>query len=130
MAGLFTKLDAQVFRNNHRNKKRERTHKTLENNDFLLTQIDEFREKAKQLQELLLSKESKVKELQTIVAEREDKAEELQHILEERQEKADGITAEVSKQINRMIEQVSEKMEELQASMSKELEDGRKLNDE
>ena len=71
MAGLFTKLDAQVFRNNHRNKKRERTHKTLENNDFLLTQIDEFREKAKQLQELLLSKESKVKELQTIVAERE-----------------------------------------------------------
>ena len=69
----------------------------------------------------LLSKESKVKELQTIVAEREDKAEELQHILDERQEKADGITAEVSKQINRMIEQVSEKMEELQASMSKEL---------
>ena len=129
MAGMFTTRDAQLFRNNHRKNKRERTQGTMENNDYLLTQIDEFREKAKQLQALLLSKETKVKELQTIVAEREDKAEELQQILEERQEKADGITAEVNKQINRMIEQVSQKMDEVQTAMSEELEAGRRLND-
>ena len=42
---------------------------------------DRFREKAKQLQNLLTSKESKVQELQNLVNEREDKAQELEQIL-------------------------------------------------
>ena len=41
----------------------ERTHTKVEKEDFLLSQIDEFREKAKQLQDLLASKESKAQEL-------------------------------------------------------------------
>ena len=61
----------------------------MDKDDFLLAQIDEFREKAKQLQEMLITKESKAKELQTIVQEREVKADELQQILDERQEKVD-----------------------------------------
>ena len=60
----------------------------MEKEDFLLSQIDEFREKAKQLQNLLTSKESKVQELQNLVNEREDKAQELEQILSERQEEA------------------------------------------
>ena len=71
---------------------RERKHEKLDKDDFLLSQIDEFREKAKQLQEMLSSKELKANELQSIVEEREEKAEELQQILDERQEKVDGIT--------------------------------------
>ena len=47
--------------------KRERTNREVDREDLLLSQIDEFREKAQQLQSLLLSKESKVAELQNIV---------------------------------------------------------------
>ena len=76
----------------------------MDKDDFLLTQIDEFREKAKRLQEMLNTKESK--------------AEELQQILDERQEKADGITAQVAKQIDVLIESVHEKMAEIEQSMN------------
>ena len=44
----------------------------MDKEDFLLKQIDEFREKAKQLQALLVTKEDKVQELQNIVDEREE----------------------------------------------------------
>jgi chromosome segregation ATPase len=85
--------------------------------DFLLSQIDEFRIKAKQLQELLRLKEDKAKELQQIVNERTDKAEELQQIVNERQVKADGITAEVAKQINGMADKVDARLENVDAHL-------------
>lgn len=113
-----------------RSRKRERISTDVEKEDYLLTQIDEFREKAQQLQELLLSKESKVNELQTIVDEREIKAKELEHILNERQRKADGITAEVALQIDNLIEKVSAKMEEIGTSIGADLENGQKLSEE
>ena len=128
MAGLFTWLKARRIRTVSPRKKLERIRRKLENQDFLLSQIDEFREKAMQLQELLVSRESKAKELQTIVEEREVKAEELQQILDERQEKADGITAEVSKKINVLIEKVAQKMDEVEASMKAELANGNELS--
>ncbi len=108
--------------------KRERIQTEVGKEDYLLTQIDEFREKAQQLQELLLSKETKVMELQHIVDEREGKARELENILNERQRKADGITAEVSKQIDTLIEKVSAKMDEIGVAIGDELKDGQKLN--
>lgn len=55
--------------------------------DFLLRQIDEFRERAKQLQSLLDSRETEAQELQTLVDERQEKADALGQILEERQKK-------------------------------------------
>ena len=67
---------------------------------------------------MLNTKESKAEELSTIVEEREAKAEELQQILDERQEKADGITAQVAKQIDVLIESVHEKMAEIEQSMN------------
>lgn len=113
-----------------RTTKPERTKTEVEKEDYLLSQIDEFREKAQQLQELLLSKESKVNELQIIVDEREIKARELEKILDERQTKADGITAEVAKQIDNLIEKVSAKMEEIGTSIGSDLENGQKLSEE
>ena len=74
----------------------------MDKDDFLLTQIDEFREKAKRLQEMLNTKESKAEELSTIVEERV----------------ADGITAQVAKQIDVLIESVHEKMAEIEQSMN------------
>lgn len=103
--------------------------KAIEKEDYLLSQIDEFRAKAQQLQKLLLTKESKVQELQEIVDEREVKAKELEHLLGERQRKADGITEEVTKQIDSLIEKVSEKMEAIGVSLGKELQDGQKINE-
>ena len=110
--------------------KRERTNKKVGKEDYLLTQIDEFREKAQQLQDLLLTKESKVMELQTIVDEREGKAKELENILNERQRKADGITAEVSKQIDVLIEKVTAKMDEIGVSIGKDVAEGQKISAE
>lgn len=110
--------------------KRERTNKEVGKEDYLLTQIDEFREKAQQLQDLLLSKESKVMELQTIVDEREGKARELEDILNERQRKADGITAEVAKQIDDLIEKVTAKMDEIGVSIGKDVKEGQKISAE
>lgn len=98
--------------------------------DTLLVQIDEFRAKAMQLQNLLLSKETKVKELQVIVDEREDKAEELRRILEERQEKADGITATVGRQIDSLIEKVSAKLDEVEITVNNSISKGQKADDE
>lgn len=111
-----------------RTMKRERTNKDVEREDYLLTQIDEFREKAQQLQNLLLTKESKVMELQHIVDEREVKAKELEAILNERQRKADGMTAEVAKQIDALIEKVTEKMDEIGVSIGNEVADGQKIS--
>ena len=103
--------------------------KTIEKEDYLLTQIDEFRAKAQQLQSLLITKESKVQELQEIVDEREIKAKELEYILDERQRKADGITEEVTKQIDSLITKVTEKMEAIGASLGNQLQDGQKINE-
>ena len=94
----------------------ERKVNVVSREDFLLSQIDEFRERAKQLQSLLDS--------------RETEAQELQKILEERQKKADGFTAEVEKQIDRLIGKVSAKMEEIEVSMKEDVADGKRLNEE
>mgnify|MGYP003472088579 FL=1 len=69
-------------------------------------------------------------ELQNIVDEREVKAKELENILNERQRKADGITEEVSKQIDSLIEKVSAKMEEIGTTIGSDLKDGQKLSEE
>lgn len=103
--------------------------KSIEKEDYLLAQIDEFRAKAQQLQSLLLTKESKVQELQEIVDEREVKAKELEYLLNDRQRKADGITEEVTKQIDSLINKVSEKMEAIGASLGNQLQDGQKINE-
>lgn len=120
---------------------RERIQKEVEKEDFLLSQIDEFREKAKQLQVLLATKESKVQELQSIVNEREDKAQELQNILTERQEEADKIVTVFTRRVDQLADQVTSKMTEIEQSISgqvaevkraseAQLEANRKLNEE
>lgn len=122
-------------------RERERTHTKVQKEDFLLSQIDEFREKAKQLQELLASKESKAQELQSLVSEREDKAEQLAQILTERQEEADLIMKDFNKKVDELSDKVTNKMTDIEASISNQvlevknvsmaqLEENRKLSEE
>lgn len=93
----------------------------MEKDDFLLSQIDEFREKAKQLQSLLATKENKVQKLQEIVEEREGKAKELSNMLDERKDAADRVVAGVRNQIDSMIGQVDSKMKELNETFAERL---------
>ena len=113
----------------------------LEKEDLLLNQIDEFREKAKQLQDLLLSKESKAQELQTLVNEREDKAQELEQLLKARKEEANQIMRIFNLKVDELTAQVTGKMTEMEASISNQvlqaknasvaqLEANRKLNED
>ncbi len=101
--------------------KRERITENVENEDFLISQIDEFREKARQLQGLLASKENKVQQLQEIVAEREGKAKELSDMIEERQDAADRVVAGVGAQIDGMVEKVDAKLHELNETFAERL---------
>ena len=98
--------------------------------DFLLSQIDEFRERAKQLQSLLDTKETQAQELQSLVDERQEKADDLDQILQERQEKADSLTSEVEKQIDNIIAKVAAKMDEIEATMKDDVADGKRFNEE
>ena len=155
MSGLLLELRRQIARNRRKAAYEEHTHVSeqeksqplqmdrqvqpevqernvdiVSREDFLLNQIDEFRERAKQLQSLLNSRETEAQELQTLVDERQEKADELGQILEERQKKADGFTAEVERQIDNLIGKVTAKMEEIEASMKEDVADGRRINEE
>lgn len=93
----------------------------VEKDDFLLSQIDEFREKAKQLQSLLATKENKVQQLQEIVEEREGKAKELSDMLDVKKDAADRVVAGVRSQIDGMVGQVDAKMKELNETFAERL---------
>ena len=108
----------------------ERNVGVVSKEDFLLSQIDEFRERAKQLQSLLDTKETQAQELQSLVDERQEKADALDQILQERQEKADSLTSEVEKQIDTIIAKVAAKMDEIEATMKDDVADGKRFNEE
>ena len=107
----------------------ERTQKDVENEDLLINQIDEFREKAKQLQVLLEAKESKAAELQSLVDERAGKAQELEHILTERQEEADKIVTEFGRKVDALADKVTTKMAEIEAGLSGQAIANKKLSE-
>ena len=103
MSGMSQKLKGYI---DSRKIQRERITDNVEREDLLLSQIDEFREKAKQLQNLSSSKEDKVQELQEIVEEKEGQAKELSDIIEERQDAAERVVSGVGEQIDGMVNKV------------------------
>ena len=125
MAGLLDRMFGRVSYQEHKKNapqikegKREtgepeRTSAQVDKEDFLLKQIDEFREKAKQLQLLLLTKENKVAQLQHIVNEREVEARQLENVLNERKEAAEVLLSGVESQLNVMISVVEDMLNHL-----------------
>ena len=118
MSGMSQKLKGYIDR---RKIQRERITDNVEREDFLLSQIDEFREKAKQLQNLISSKEDKVQELQEIVEEKEGQAKELSDIIEERQDAAERVVSGVGEQIDCMVNKVDAKLKELNETFAERL---------
>lgn len=118
MSGMSQKLKGYIDR---RKIQRERITDNVEREDFLLSQIDEFREKAKQLQNLISSKEDKVQELQEIVEEKEGQAKELSDIIEERQDAAERVVSGVGEQIDGMVNKVDAKLKELNETFAEHL---------
>ncbi len=84
----------------------------MERDDYLLRQIDEFREKAKQLQELMVMKETKARELQRVVDEQENKAYELKSFVAEKQQEADDLNAGITRNVNTIMDHVDEKLDQ------------------
>jgi len=103
--------------------------KAIAENSFLLAQIDEFREKAKQLQELMFAREKKAKELQNIVDEKDAKAKELEDELVEKQRIASGITETIEAKIDNLIEKIQEKLSEVETKLDKRAADDTKIED-
>ena len=78
----------------------ERKVNVVSREDFLLSQIDEFRERAKQLQSLLDSRETEAQELQTLVDERQEKAKELKDSLAQIEEQLTTAKTEISEKVH------------------------------
>ncbi len=93
----------------------------MQKEDFFLKQIDEFKEKAKYLHNLMMTKESKVEELEGQLEEKEEKAKNLQEILDGKQEEADKLTQNVRVQIDALISRVDAQMRTIDESISGEI---------
>ena len=93
----------------------------MEKEDILLQQIDEFREKAKQLQQLMQSRETKAKELQGVVDEKQAKASELDSLIHVRRGEADKIMDNVTERIDAMSAGVRNEMSGLSDTVSREV---------
>ena len=98
--------------------RQERIRRDVMKEDFLLKQIDEFKEKAQQLQKILDSKESRVQELQGIVEEQEQKSRSLDEILQEKQHEAESLTRGVEVYANKMAASLQEQLDRLQDQLS------------
>ncbi|MBO6130315.1 MAG: hypothetical protein J6P79_15690 [Pseudobutyrivibrio sp.] len=85
--------------------------------DLLLEQIDAFREKATQLQQLIAQKEHKAAELEALVREKEAINVKLQEELSKKQEEADNLVADVETQVDRMMQVVKSNMDKLETDV-------------
>ncbi len=84
----------------------------MERDDYLLRQIDEFRAKAKQLQELMETKETKARELQRVVDEQETKAIKLKSFVEEKEKEAEDLNAGINRNVNTIMDHVDGKLDQ------------------
>ena len=91
--------------------------------DLLLAQIDAFRDKATQLQQLIASKEQKAAELEALVKEKEAINIKLQEELNKKQEEADNLVADVETQVDRMMQVVKNNMDQLELDIKGQVND-------
>ena len=91
--------------------------------DLLIAQIDAFREKATQLQQLIAAKEQKAAELEALVKEKEAINVKLQDELSRKQEEADTLVADVETQVDRMMQVVKNNMDQLELDIKGQVSD-------
>ena len=98
--------------------------------DLLLQQIDAFREKATQLQQLIAQKEHKAAELEALVKEKEAINVKLQEELSKKQEEADNLVADVETQVDRMMQVVKSNMDQLEIDIKGQVSDNQESYEE
>lgn len=98
-------------------KSKERKPTALDRDDILIKQIDEFKVKARQLQEMLQTREGRVHELQGIVHTKEERMMELEGELQKKKKEANL----VSEELNQSIQKVMEKMDGFMQSIGERL---------
>ena len=98
-------------------KAQERKQTALDRDDVLIKQIDEFKVKARQLQEMLQTREGRVHELQSVVHAKEERVQELEKELSRKKNEANY----VSEELNRNIQVVIDKMDQFMQSMGERL---------
>ena len=96
----------------------ERKVNVVSREDFLLSQIDEFRERAKQLQSLLDSRETEAQELQTLVDERQEEIE-----VSMKEDVADGkrLNEEKAKELKDSLAQIEEQLTTAKTEISEKV---------
>ena len=98
--------------------------------DLLIAQIDAFREKATQLQQLIAAKEHKAAELEALVKEKEAINVKLQEELSRKQEEADTLVADVETQVDRMMQVVKNNMDQLELDIKGQVNDNQESYEE
>lgn len=98
--------------------------------DLLIAQIDAFRDKATQLQQLIAAKERKAAELEALVKEKEAINVKLQEELSRKQEEADTLVADVETQVDRMMQVVKNNMDQLELDIKGQVNDNQESYEE
>lgn len=80
----------------------------------LLSQIDEFRQKAEKLQSALDARVEKAEELEQVVTERQEKADELEQLIAEREKQADVIKRTVHEEMGNVSHQLTTELSQMQ----------------
>lgn len=109
MGNIMDKLQKQANRTKDQEVEHERISNKMQQEDFLLKQIDEFREKAKRLQNVLTAKENKAEELQGVLEKREERAKQLKNELDTQQKEANLLVKGVQKQIAELVAKIDRK---------------------
>lgn len=98
--------------------------------DMLLKQIDAFRDKAKQLQSLVVAKERRVKELEAMVRAKEERNAQLQEELHRKQRQANGLVADVEEQVNGAMKELHDSVNALEERMKEQRAEDRNMTNE
>ena len=87
--------------------------------DYLLRQIDEFREKATELQNLLKTREDKAQELRVLVEEKQKEADDL----------SSGVTRSLEQVVGRVNDRMDQKFDEMNSGLTEKLDQAAKSAD-
>lgn len=119
IAFIFGRGKKEKESNHGKNKKNawKGNNTKLDRDDILIKQIDEFKVKARQLQEMLQTREGRVHELQGIVHTKEERMMELEGELQKKKKEANL----VSEELNQSIQKVMEKMDGFMQSIGERL---------
>lgn len=98
--------------------------------DLLLAEIDAFRCKATQLQQLIQAKEKQAEELEALVRTKEAANKALQEELNKKQEEADSLVADVETQVDRMMQVVKANMDQLEVDIKDQVNNNQDSYDE